>query len=503
MTGWVVLSVLLVAAQTPSTASRRGKQSGTSHRTTTRQSASPRVRFLSYTQVKDVVQSFADDLPADLKGRSPAEREKLWPEYAAQHDREIRGRLAQGEEDSLNNLVLFGTSFTAQPRITAEFMEQSAKAQSSRPDKKETSPRPGGIQNHSDDPVVRAFMGRVDDFIRALKAPGKNERLMYMRQFLEGRGYGLATAQQQAQLEQYLLANFQRVSQEYQKYQQVLARARVSKDPSDEFAARSTLFEERGVSLDTSLMPNFALEEALRALAAKGLVAKGSVERVAIIGPGLDFVDKQEGYDFYPQQTIQPFLVMDSLFRLGLSKPDTLRVTSLDISARVNDHIERARARATNHEGYVMQLPIQSDIHWEAAALAYWKAAGETVGTPVAPVKPGTGVGQLQLRAVEVEPRNVLRITPVDLDIIYQTLDLAPDQRFDLVIATNMFTYYGQFEQALAMANLENMIRPGGFLLTNNGLPENVPVALHQVGFSTTAYSDRKGDGDHVIWYQR
>jgi hypothetical protein len=346
-------------------------------------------------------------------------------------------------------------------------------------------------------------MGRVDDFIRALKAPGKNERLIYMRQFLEGRGYGLATAEQQTQLEQYLLANFERVSEEYQKYQQVLARARESKDPSDEFAARSTLFEERGVSLDTSLMPNFALEEALRALSAKGLLAKGSVQRVAIIGPGLDFVDKQEGYDFYPQQTIQPFLVMDSLFRLGLASPRALRVTSLDISARVNDHIERARSRAANHEGYVVQLPIQSDVHWEAAALAYWKAAGDTVGTPAAPVKPGADVGQLQLRAVKVEPRNVLRITPVDLDIIYQTLDLQPDQRFDLVIATNMFTYYGQFEQALAMANLENMIRPGGFLLTNNGLPENVPVALHQVGFSTTAYSDRKGDGDHVIWYQR
>ncbi len=104
---------------------------------------------------------------------------------------------------------------------------------------------------------------------------------------------------------------------------------------------------------------------------------------------------------------------------------------------------------------------------------------------------------------MKIAPQNVLRITPVDLDVVYQNLELAPGQRFDLIIATNMFTYYGQFEQALAMANLENMIRPGGFLLTNNGLPENVPVALQQAGFSTTPYSDRPSDGDHIIWYRR
>ena len=47
-------------------------------------------------------------------------------------------------------------------------------------------------------------------------------------------------------------------------------------------------------------------------------LAAGSVRRVALIGPGLDFTDKAEGYDFYPPQTIQPFALLDSLVRLGL-----------------------------------------------------------------------------------------------------------------------------------------------------------------------------------------
>ena len=67
---------------------------------------------------------------------------------------------------------------------------------------------------------------------------------------------------------------------------------------------------------------------------------KRRVRRVAIIGPGLDFTDKQEGYDFYPQQTIQPFAIMDSLVRLGLARANELSVTTLDLSARVNDHVD-------------------------------------------------------------------------------------------------------------------------------------------------------------------
>ena len=47
----------------------------------------------------------------------------------------------------------------------------------------------------------------------------------------------------------------------------------------------------------------------------------GSVTRVAIIGPGLDFTNKADGYDFYPIQTSQPFVVADVLMRLGLAIP--------------------------------------------------------------------------------------------------------------------------------------------------------------------------------------
>lgn len=56
------------------------------------------------------------------------------------------------------------------------------------------------------------------------------------------------------------------------------------------------------------------------------MLREGQVARVAVVGPGLDFIDKndQSAYDYYPQQTLQPFALFDSLVRLGLAKPESL-----------------------------------------------------------------------------------------------------------------------------------------------------------------------------------
>ena len=77
------------------------------------------------------------------------------------------------------------------------------------------------------------------------------------------------------------------------------------------------------------------------------------------------------------------------------------------------------------------------------------------------------------------------------------------DRRFDLVIATNIFVYYDVLDQALALANVEAMLKPGGFLLSNNALLE-LPASRHAVvGYLTVQYSDRQDDGDHIVWYRR
>ena len=65
------------------------------------------------------------------------------------------------------------------------------------------------------------------------------------------------------------------------------------------------------------------------------MLHEGQVARVAVIGPGLDFIDKNEesAYDFYPQQTLQPFALYDSLVRLRLAKAGGLSMSIFDISS--------------------------------------------------------------------------------------------------------------------------------------------------------------------------
>jgi len=195
------------------------------------------------------------------------------------------------------------------------------------------------------------------------------------------------------------------------------------------------------------------------------------VHRVAIVGPGLDFVNKKDGADFYPPQTTQPSAVIDSLARLGLADPASVEVYTLDISPRVNRHIETARKSAASGKPYTVQLLCtQSELNVPGYT-EYWLKLGDHIGKPVAPIAVPEAVGNIiQTRAVSVRPAVVARITPVDMNVVFQTLPLPPDRRFDLVIGTNIFLYYGALEQSLARANLATMIKPGGFLISNTAL---------------------------------
>jgi len=103
---------------------------------------------------------------------------------------------------------------------------------------------------------------------------------------------------------------------------------------------------------------------------------------------------------------------------------------------------------------------------------------------------------------VRVRPALLERIMARDVNIVAQHLELSPVERFDLVIGTNVFVYYDRPEQALAMANLATMVKPGGILLSNNALLELPSTGWRSIGYSKTLYSDRDEDGDTVVWYQ-
>ena len=77
---------------------------------------------------------------------------------------------------------------------------------------------------------------------------------------------------------------------------------------------------------------------------------------------------------------------------------------------------------------------------------------------------------------------------------------------FDLVVATNILLYYDVFEQSLAVGNIAKMLKPGGFLLTNNRIFELPGSPLSGVGFTDVVYMSLPGigdTGDRIVWYRK
>jgi len=425
--------------------------------------------IVSFATAKPVLEAHAGELPPQLKEPD----EGKWKAWAQGEDNVVRMRLEQGALDSMINLLLFGTSFTMQPRVIT--------------------------MNDFADPVVQA---RVTDLVKALRNPGNNERIIFLRNLLRSRGVEPDNSAGYDQTKNFVLENLRRVVQEQNIIRQQVDQAGHESNQETELSERSRVFRDRGISVDTTILSSFGIDGALRDMADRAVLPKGSITRVAIIGPGLDFTDKGFGYDFYPLQMLQPFAVYDSLVRLGLGERGKIDITAFDISQEVLEHLRRARDRAKRGENYVVQLPRES-WPWAPEAVQYWRSFGSEIGAPVAPIQPPAALTGLETRAVAVRPEVILSSKPVDLNIVLEEFDRSATKPFDLIIATNVLIYYDAFEQALALRNIATLLKPGGFFLTNDWLPHVSQVPMRSMGYTPVRYGESGDWGDNVFWWQR
>jgi hypothetical protein len=444
--------------------------------------AAPITVAMSWEDARPILAALSDRLPMDLAAIPPADRPAAWPAWLARHDAAVRARLDRGDEDSVVNFWLYGTSFTARPRATAADLAKQ-----------------GGRAAAED-----LLVGRLNDLVAALATSGGDERLRFARDVLARRGIDPATPDGQDRARRHLIALRERAIADTARYREAARDASALTSDADRLAAFATAYRDRGLSSDTSLAIDFAVDETLREARAQNRVAAGSVRRVAIIGPGLDFTDKADGHDFYPLQTIQPFALMDSLIRHGLATGDQLQVVTFDLSPRVNRHLDAARQRARAGTPYVLQLPFTRDDpahEWVAAFRRYWEQCGDRIGDTVPPLPAPAGAVDVRVRAVGVRPDAVSAISPHDLNIVVERAGPALEP-FDLILATNILVYYDAFEQALALANVAAMLRPGGVFMTNYAVWPRAPLA-RSPGFTTTTYWDRQRNFDTLFWYWR
>jgi CheR methyltransferase, SAM binding domain len=403
---------------------------------------SPKTDFLSFEEAWPVLQAMQDKLPKALS-KSGVATANDWMRWINSEDADIRARLDRGEEDTLINLLRFGVTYTREYRIDDEY-----------------------LLRYGQSSLVNAFaQNRANDLIRAMSAPNASEGLARVRTFLEKKGYSFEKSKGRQKIKAYLLANLARMRDEVVRYTKEVQQGN-----------QFQLFQDRGISLDTNLWPDFLIHVHLADMLKKRLLRPGSVSRIAIVGPGLDFANKENGSDFYPLQTIQPFAVLDSLRQLGFADSAGVEIYTLDISPDVNFHIARAGKAAAAGKPYTVQLPwdmaARQTPEYRQAFIQYWQKLGASIGETVPAIAvPAGAAGTTQTRAVKIRPEFVLRITPLDTNIVFQHLLLAPDQRFDLIIGTNVFIYFGALEQALARKNMASMLKSGGYILSNDELP--------------------------------
>jgi SAM-dependent methyltransferase len=473
----IELTLLIVAAVSTIMLAAAPSQS------TTATAKATRVRPIAWSEARPIVERLGGALPTSLTQIPPAERPARWTGWLASRRQALAARLAQGDVDSVVNLLLFGTSFTKQPRITAKLL-------------RELDQRWKAGDKSAQDTLARQYQQRATDLVAASADPRAGDRMQDVRRVLAAHGHDVTTPQGRTTAVDYLFTSVARVREEAARLAADLEAARNTADATAGFAERSRIFRDRGLAGDSSVLTQFAVDRAICDLRDKGLLSAGTVTRAAVVGPGLDFADKQEGFDFYPPQSLQPFTLIDSLVRCSLAERSRLGITTLDISARVNAHLRDAVARAA----YRLVFPWDSEAGWTDEAAAYWKRAGDRIGVPLAvdatPLLPG-----VRARGVTVSPEIVRMIRPLEASIVSDRIDLSERERFDLVVATNVLLYYDTFEQTLALDAIASMLRPGGVLLTNDAVLEVPEIPMRSQGYVSVAFSSRQGDGERMVFY--
>jgi CheR methyltransferase-like protein len=375
------------------------------------------------------------DLGAELRERLPraSASEEAFREYVASLRRETARRERDGEYEHLVYYLLQSRHFTDLPPIEPALSAYELLHAGPAP-----SPR-------APDAVRR----RVADFVKAVAGSPSEPRLAWFKHLLQQeRPAG-------TKLEDRLLCEYARVM-DFLYAKEFLAQAR--KDPQEREAYLASLYQTRGHSTDTQVEAGFAVYQALAVLKARGAA---QLERVLIVGPGLDFAPRTDLLDAFPPQSYQPFAVADALIGLGLADAQRLRVDCVDVNQRVLDHFRGQRGAAPRLR-LVSGIPLRGDASLDAEFRDYFERLGRSIGEdePLAQPLPGR-LG----KSLSVRKQIASRIDADRLDIV--TERYAPSPGYDLVVVTNVLGYFDPAQQALALANIESMLKQGGRLIHN------------------------------------
>src|SRR5712691_10114644 len=338
-------------------------------------------------RLSDVVPAVRESLPPGTASQEGFDR------YVASLDRETEARERAGEYEHLIYFLLQSQVFTREPRIEPAL---SAYELLRGIDLADAAPR------ITTPPAVAR---RLSDFVRAVEGTPKEARLAYFKRFLE------TTEAAGAPLSERLRAEYVRVMRFL--YQKEFA-AQGLADPQEREALLASLYEKRGHSTDTQIEANFAVYTALSVIRALG---QRRIDKVLVVGPGLDFAPRTDFIDLFEPQSYQPFAVADALLALGLSEPARLQIHCVDVSERVLAHLRGLASAGPLRLRLLSGIAERQQRRFEPDYRDYFAHLGRRIGEegPIERPLPGR-LG----KSVLVRPEIVRAISAQRLDIITQ-----------------------------------------------------------------------------------
>ena len=225
-------------------------------------------------------------------------------------------------------------------------------------------------------------------------------------------------------------------------------------------APAGAAYRARGLSTDTAIDAGYVVYLSLAAL--RRLEPNRQIRTVLIVGPGFDLAPRTGLIETSPPQSYQPFVVMDALIASGLAKPGAIRVTAADINPRVTEWMTRVR-------GTRPTLSLSAGIEERGRVRLsddyreYFASVGRAIGIEemlrVQSGRPG--------KSIAVSHGVSDAIEAATLDITVERLD----ERYDLIVVTNVFPYLSDAELLLAIGNIAGMLNRAGVLIHNEPRP--------------------------------
>jgi hypothetical protein len=341
-------------------------------------------------------------------------------------------RLRDGEAEHLIYYLLQSKRFTPEPPIEPALSAREFVRALAAPVR--TRYLSDGLLNQPELNTPAAVKKRMLDFIEALRSSLADERLAWFRKSL-------------SEPERTV----RHLSAEYARAMRFLYQKEFSGEKDS-----AGLYARRGHSSDTRVESSYAVWTALSIL--QKLDPFQKINRVLIVGPGLDFAPRTGFFDSYPPQSYQPWAIADALLQLGLADRSRLRIHCVDINDRVLEFFGEFRTRREP------QLTLFAS--WEDPEyLAYFRALGHGIGAE------DTTPGRVKsVKTLRLSKDALAFVTAGELNVITQRYDPCPE--YDLVIATNVFVYFDNRELLLALSNIHSMLANGGYLIHNELRPE-------------------------------